>query len=230
MYQPPVAEPVGWCTIGGMVRTGTKVVGYIRVSTREQGDSGLGMAAQRTAIETECARRGWQLERVYEDVASGKDTARPGLAAALSGLASGLVGGLVVAKLDRLSRSLRDFGGLLEAAEAQHWALVVLDLGVDTGTPSGRLVVNVIASLAQWEREIIGTRTKEGLAEARARGTRIGRPSGLPADVLARIHREHTEGVSLGGIARALNADGVPTGQGGAQWYPSTVRAVLGRL
>jgi len=213
----------------GMVRTGTKVIGYIRVSTREQGDSGLGMAAQRSAIEAECARRGWQLEHIYEDVASGKDTKRDGLAAALAALRSGLVGALVVAKLDRLSRSTRDFADLLETATAQRWALVVLDLGVDTATPSGQLVVNVIAALAQWERQIIGTRTRDALAAARDLGQHLGRRSTLPTDVVARIVREHASGLSLGAIARALNADGVPTGQGGARWYSSTVRHVLTR-
>lgn len=212
-----------------MVKTGTRVIGYVRVSTREQGESGLGMAAQRSAIEAECTRRGWVLERVYEDVASGKDTRREGLAAALAALRSGLVGAMVVAKLDRLSRSTRDFADLLETATAQRWALVVLDLGVDTATPSGQLVVNVIAALAQWERQMISTRTKEALAEAKDRGTRMGRPSLLTADVRARVAREHAAGTSLGAIAKALNADGVPTGQGGARWYPSTVRAVLAR-
>lgn len=212
-----------------MVRTGSKVIGYIRVSTREQGESGLGLAAQRAAITGECERRGWPLEHIYQDVASGKDTARPGLTSALAALKSGLVVGLVVAKLDRLSRSLLDFAGLLRTADVQKWAVVVLDLGVDTGTDSGKLVSHVIAAFAEWERGAIGTRTREGLAQARARGARIGRPSGLPADVVARIVRERGAGLSLGAVAAGLNADGVPTGQGGMRWYPSTVRSVLGR-
>lgn len=205
------------------------MIGYVRVSTREQADSGLGLAAQRSAITAECARRGWSLERIYEDVASGKDTDRPELEAALAALRSGLVGALVVAKLDRLSRSTLDFAGLLETAKAQKWALVLLDLGVDTAMPSGQLVATVISAIAQYERQLIVTRTREGLAEAKARGTRMGRPSLLTADVRARIVREHAAGLSLGAIARALNADGVPTGQGGARWYPSTIRAVLAR-
>jgi DNA invertase Pin-like site-specific DNA recombinase len=212
-----------------MVRTGTKVVGYIRVSTSEQGDSGLGLAAQRAVIEAEAARRGWILERIYEDVASAKDTGRPGLSGALAALQSGLVRGLVVAKLDRLSRSMADFAGLLEQSVRQRWALVCLDLGVDTSTPSGELVANVMAAVAQWERRQIGARTREALAEARARGTKLGRPSGLPDDVVARIRREHGAGVALRQIARDLTADGVPTGQGGREWHASTVRGVLAR-
>jgi DNA invertase Pin-like site-specific DNA recombinase len=212
-----------------MVKRGSRIVGYIRVSTREQGDSGLGLDAQRAAIEAEAARRGWVLEHVYSDVASGKDTRRDGLSAALSACESGLVAGLVVAKVDRLSRSLVDFAGLLARFTTHGWALVVLDLGVDTSTPSGRLVASVVAALAEWERGMISVRTRAALVEVRARGGRLGRPSGLPADVVARIRRERAAGVSLGKLAAGLNADGVPTGQGGAQWYASTVRGVLER-
>lgn len=213
-----------------MVKRGTKVIGYIRVSTREQGDSGLGLAAQRAAIEAECQRRGWELERVFEDVASAKDTVRPGLTAALAALDSGLVSGLVVAKIDRLSRSMLDFAGILKRANQRRWGLVVLDLGVDTSTPSGKLVATVIAALAEWEREQISTRTKDALSERRAQGGKLGRPSNVSADVARRVRREHEAGASLRAIAAGLNADGVPTAQGGRQWHASTVRAVLGAV
>jgi DNA invertase Pin-like site-specific DNA recombinase len=214
--------------IWGMVKRGTKVIGYVRVSTREQGDSGLGLAAQRAAIDAECQRRGWELEQVYEDVASAKDTIRPGLTAALAALESGLVSGLVVAKIDRLSRSMLDFAGILQRANQRRWGLVVLDLGVDTSTPSGKLVATVIAALAEWEREQISTRTKDALAERRAQGGKLGRPSNVSTDVARRVRREHESGASLRTIAAGLNADGVPTAQGGRQWHASTVRAVLG--
>jgi DNA invertase Pin-like site-specific DNA recombinase len=210
-----------------MVKYGTKVIGYIRVSTSDQGDSGLGLAAQRHAIETECERRGWVLEHVYEDISSGKDTNRPGRTAALAALASGLVKGLVVYRLDRLSRSTLDFAGILHRAKEDRWGLVVIDGGVDTSIPSGKLVANVIMSLAEWERDVISARTKDALAERRIRGGKLGRPSAVPADVLARIRREHAAGTSLRGIAAALNADGVPTAQRGKVWYASTVRSVL---
>lgn len=210
-----------------MVKRGTKVIGYVRVSTREQGESGLGLAAQRSAIEAECERRGWVLERIYEDVSSGKDADRSGLIAALAALDSGLVAGLVVAKIDRLSRSMLDFASILQRATERRWGLVVLDLGVDTSTPSGKLVATVIAALAEWEREQISSRTKDALSERRAQGGKLGRPSGVPADVLRRIQREHSAGTSLRAIAAGLNADGVPTAQGGSAWHASTVSKVL---
>jgi DNA invertase Pin-like site-specific DNA recombinase len=91
------------------------VVGYTRVSTGEQLDSGAGLEAQRCAIRDECGRRGWHLTKIHEDAASGRAIAgRPGLKAALTDLESNGVGALVVAKLDRLSRSLLDFSGLME--------------------------------------------------------------------------------------------------------------------
>lgn len=107
-------------------------------------------------------------------------------------------------------------------------ALVCLDLGVDTTTATGELLAGVVASTAQYERRLIGQRTKEALAAKRAAGVRLGRPQSLPGEVVARIVRERAGGLSLRGVAAVLNRDGVPTGQGGARWYASTVREVLG--
>src|SRR3979411_1822110 len=100
---------------------GMSVVGYVRVSTGEQGASGAGLEAQRAAIRAECDRRGWELARIEEDVLSGKSMNRPGLQAALEACRSGEVGGVVVAKLDRLSRSVIDFGNLLAEAKRDGW-------------------------------------------------------------------------------------------------------------
>src|ERR1700730_10653270 len=90
-----------------------RVVGYVRVSTDEQADSGLGLAAQRTTVAAEAERRGWTLVAVHEDALSGKSLDRPGLAAALAAIEAGEAAGIVVAKLDRLSRSLKDFALLM---------------------------------------------------------------------------------------------------------------------
>jgi DNA invertase Pin-like site-specific DNA recombinase len=119
--------------------------------TAEQADSGLGLKAQREAIELESIRRGWGLVAVHDDAGrSGKSIKRPGLEAALSDVDQGRADALVVAKLDRLSRSLADFAALMERSRRKGWSLVALDLGVDTSTPSGEFLVNVLASAAQW--------------------------------------------------------------------------------
>lgn len=205
----------------------TSVVGYIRVSTDEQGVSGLGLAAQRSAIEAEVERRGWRLVAIHEDTLSGKTLNRPGVAAAISAVERGEAAALIVAKLDRLSRSLVDFAGLMARAQAAGWNLVALDLGIDLSTAAGEFMAAVMASAAQWERRIIGQRTKDALAVKRASGVRLGRPQILPGDVVARITDAHRAGAGWSDIARGLNDDQIPTAHGGARWYPSTVRAVV---
>lgn len=205
-----------------------RVVGYIRVSTREQAESGAGLVVQREAVTVECGRRGWELVEIFEDLgASGRSTnGRPGLSAALLAVRSG-VDGIVVSKLDRLSRSLADFARLMAEAQKAGWNLVALDLGVDLSTPAGKFLANVLASAAEWEREIIGQRTKDAMAVKKAQGVKMGRPSAVPQKIREFIHFERTRGISLAQIAFSLNGDRVPTGHGGAKWYPSSVRAAV---
>ena len=206
-----------------------KLVGYVRVSTEEQADSGAGLQAQRAALVAEAARRGFDLVHVFEDAgASGKAiSGRPGLTAALEAVETGQADGLVVAKLDRLSRSLLDFTELMEHSRRRRWTLIALDLGVDTSTPAGEMLANVLAVFAQFERRLIGQRTREALAVKREQGVRLGRPRSLSDDVRRRIVRDRRKGLSLSAIAAALNDEGVPTAQGGRRWYPSTVRAIV---
>lgn len=207
----------------------TTAVGYARVSTVEQADSGLGLEAQRAAISAECARRGWILAEIYEDAAaSGKSIKnRRGMTAALAAVESGRAGAIVVAKLDRLSRSLADFAGVMVRAQAGGWNLVALDLGIDLSTAAGEFMAHVMASAAQWERRIIGQRTRDALAVRRAQGVKLGRPAVLPPSLVARIVGAHSSGAGWSAIARQLNDERVPTAHGGARWYPSTVRAVV---
>jgi len=205
-----------------------QVIGYVRVSTDEQSISGAGLAAQRTAIEAECLHRGWHLVEVIEDAGySAKDMKRPGVKAALETLEKGDAGALVVAKLDRLSRSMIDFTTVMATASKQGWALVALDCAVDTSTPSGEAMANLLATFAQFERRLIGQRTREALAAKRASGVRLGRPVSLPDAVSKRIAVERKAGHSLAAIANMLNEEQVATAQGGRRWWPSTVRAVL---
>ena len=205
----------------------TRVVAYVRVSSGEQAASGLGMAAQRAAIEAEAGRRGWTIVAWREDAGvSGKSLDRPGLSAALADVEEGRAAALVVAKLDRLSRSLLDFAGLMDRSWKAGWAIVALDLGVDTTTAQGELMASVFSSFAQFERRLIGQRTKSALAVKSAQGVKLGRPRMLPDEVVARIVRLHDAGEGWTAIARMLNADDVPTAQGGAAWHPTTVRYV----
>jgi DNA invertase Pin-like site-specific DNA recombinase len=200
------------------------VIGYVRVSTEEQADSRAGLEAQRAAILAEAERRGWRHVTITEDAGySGKDLRRPGIVEALDALHRRDASTLVVAKLDRLSRSLLDFSGLMARATREHWALVALDLGVDTTTPQGEMMANVLATFAQFERRLIGQRTRDALAVRRAAGVVLGRPREMPEEVRSRIAAERAAGRSTPAIAEGLNADGVPTAHGGRRWYPSTV-------
>lgn len=207
--------------------TGTvKVCGYVRVSTSEQADSGAGLAAQRAAIESECARRGWQLVAILEDGGfSGKNLVRPALQEAFAMLKAGQTNVLMVSKVDRLSRSVLDFATVLATAERQRWSLVALDLGVDTTTPTGQLMANILAATAEYERKLIGQRTREGLAAKRAAGVRLGRPRLLDGAVADRIRSARQAGSTLQAIADRLNSDGVTTPTG-RSWSPALVRKI----
>jgi DNA invertase Pin-like site-specific DNA recombinase len=205
-----------------------KVISYVRVSTEEQANSGLGLAAQQAAIETEAARRGWtDLLMLSDEGFSAKTLVRPAISQALDMLASGQASTLCVSKLDRLSRSVLDFCQLLALSERQGWSLVVLDLALDTGTPSGRLMAQVMSAFSEYERRLIGQRTSAALQAKKAAGAILGRPRMLPEDVRQRIVDDRAAGMSYSGISRALNADGTPTAQGGVSWYPATVRSIL---
>jgi DNA invertase Pin-like site-specific DNA recombinase len=105
----------------------------------------------------------------------------------------------------------------------------LLDLGVDTTTPSGEMVANVMATFAQFERRLIGQRTKDALAVKKREGVKLGRPAMVDEAVAKRITRERRRGSSLRAIADGLNEAGVSTAHGGGKWHPSTAKAVLDR-
>lgn len=115
----------------------------------------------------------------------------------------------------------------MERARKSRWALVALDIGVDTTTPSGEMMASVLAVFAQFERRLIGQRTREALAVKRSQGVRLGRPPTLSDATLRRIGRHRARGGTLAAIAARLDRDGVPTAHGGRRWHVSTVRAVL---
>jgi DNA invertase Pin-like site-specific DNA recombinase len=203
------------------------LIGYIRVSTEGQAESGAGLAAQKMAIEAEAARRGMPVARIYEDAGMSAKSmeGRPALAEALRALAAGEASVLVLAKLDRLSRSIADFGAVVRRAEREGWAIVATDLGVDMTSPTGGLVANITASVAEWERRIIGSRTKEALAARKAAGVRLGRPRLLHPDVSERIKSERSAGDTLQAIADRLNIESITTPTG-RPWSPALIRKV----
>jgi DNA invertase Pin-like site-specific DNA recombinase len=204
------------------------VVGYIRVSTEDQADNGNSLEAQQEAIMRYCAQRGWSCTGILRDVASGKDTRkRPQLHAAIALCDNGEASGIVVAKLDRLTRSVRDFVDIKECSARGGWSLHVIDLGLDLNTPIGEACMQILAVFAQLERHMIVDRIKTGLTIAKRNGKKCGRTSKLDPELVANIVRQHQSGNSYKGIARRLNDAGVPTGQGGKSWHATTIRKII---
>jgi DNA invertase Pin-like site-specific DNA recombinase len=214
------------------VVTDTRIIGYLRVSTVEQGDSRAGIDAQRAAIQREADHRGWTVVRYAQDVASGKTTnGRHALADAITSIEAGAASALVASKLDRVGRNTRDILNLAERAEKHGWALVVLDMGngetLDSTTAMGTFVLTMLAAIATFERDRLSERTREALAQKRAQGVRLGRPVQLAERTRRRILRARQDGLSLAKIADGLNRDGVATAQGGARWWPTTISKVI---
>jgi len=223
-----------------------KVVGYIRVSTDGQEASGLGLDAQREKIMGYCSLYDLELVDLVQDTASGKTMkGRDGLHRILAMLKRGEVEGLVVAKLDRLTRSVRDLGYLLEKYFAGRHSLFVVAEQVDTRTASGRLVLNLLVSVAQWEREAIGERTAAALAAKRRRGEKTGgdAPFGYEVDAatgrlieapqeqaaIRMVKNLRDQGYGYKAIARELNKAGYRTKRE-KPWCQVTVQRVVKRL
>jgi DNA invertase Pin-like site-specific DNA recombinase len=186
------------------------------------------MAAQREAIELDCRRRGWELVTIYEDTASGKSlNGRPQLRAALAELAAGNAHVLMSSKLDRLSHSAVDFGGLLELARKQGWKVVVLDLGVDTSTPAGELVAGVMVQVAQFERRRIGERTSDALQAIKKTGKKLGRPRAVKPEAEAFVVGRRAQGASMREIADELTERGAAPR--GGRWQVSEIQRILAR-
>jgi len=205
----------------------TRAIGYVRVSTGEQGESGLGLKAQVAAIRAACEQRGWELVAIREEVKSGaRADNRPVLTEVIRALRSGEADAVVVAKLDRLSRSVVDAGRLLEQARTGGFNIVALDLGLDLSTPTGELVANVLAAVAQWERRMIGVRTSEALQVKIAGGWKSAAwELKVPLAVRRRILRMAEAAMSQRAIAEQLNAEGVPAV--GESWHRGTVIRIL---
>ncbi len=185
---------------------------------------------QRRALAAACRKRGWQpLEPGDEAGLAAQERNAPGLEQALRLLESGEANALIAAKRERLDRALGELAALLASAQQQGWALVGLDCAGQTTTPAASASANVLASFARCERGSISERTKAALAVKRAQGVRLGRPPQMSQYVIERIRRERAAGKSLAAIANGLDADRIPTAQGGRRWYPATVRYTLKR-
>lgn len=202
-------------------------VGYLRVSTDEQAASGLGLDAQRVEVQRFADERGlvlvdWFVDEGLSGATMGK---RPAFLQALAALDAGRAGVLLAKDATRLSRTLSDFAALLSAATSDGWCVKTADGYVDTCDAMGSLLPHFLGVVGELERQFTSQRTRQALAAARARGTRLGKRSTLPGAVTERILVSRAVGVTWQAMADGLNSDGVATGQGGTTWRPSAVRA-----
>jgi site-specific DNA recombinase len=219
-----------------------KTVGYVRVSTERQADQGVSLEAQEAKIRAMSVVRGGDLGEVIVDGGeSAKDLNRPGVQRLLALVEGGKVDAVIVAKLDRLTRSVKDLCGLLELFEKRKVALISVAESLDTGSAAGRLVITIMGAVSQWEREAIGERTRDALRHKRSQGRRVGNiafGSRLAADgehleadagelaALAEIRRLRGEGTTLRGIAAALNHRAYRTRRGTPWRLESVARAL----
>ncbi len=205
-----------------------KVIAYTRVSTEEQATQGVSLAAQEAKLRAYCDLYGHELLEVVVDAGeSAKTLNRPGLQRALAALKAGEAEGLLVLKLDRLTRSVRDLGELLENY-FQRSALLSLQEQCDTSTAAGRLVLNLLTSVAQWERESTGERTRTALQHKKSQGVKLGAPSLKDGATIARAAALKAEGLTLRQVAEQLTAEGFQTLRGG-RWEAMTVKRLLDR-
>ena len=221
-------------------------VAYYRVSTAKQGASGLGLEAQQSAVSAYLNGGAWNLVAAFTEVESGKVSNRPELEKALAAARLHRAP-LVVAKVDRLTRSLAFLTQLLEAGVDVRFC----DLPQIEG-PNGRFMLQQMAAVAELEAGMIGDRPRRALAAAKARGVKLGgdrgarltdaqRAQGRAAIAQRTISRANqlatvidelrsTGITSLGGLAKALTARGIPTANGATTWNPMQVARVLKAL
>ena len=216
-----------------------KAIGYVRVSTDEQAKSGLGLEAQIAKIKAYAELFDIELtEIIMDEGISGKTLDREGLQRAIKMLKDKKAEGMVIAKLDRLTRNVADLGTLVSTVFDKA-ELYSVSEQINTKNAAGRLVLNVLVSVAQWERETICERTKDALQAKKARGEKTGGNTPFGFDVIngklvkneeeqaiiSEIKNLKNKGLSLRKIAEVLNAKGITT-KNGKTWTATQIQRI----
>ena len=211
------------------------------MSTDEQAKEGVSLDNQRKRIEAFCVAKDWALNRIYADEGvSGGSLKRDGVQELISDCRKGVFDVVVIYKLDRLTRSVKDLGTLIELFDKSGVAFSSVNDNFDTTTANGKLVLNILGSVAQWERDIIAERTKDALAHKRDNlEVYSPLPLGYDADedgrliengkelaIVKKISSLRKMGLSYQKIADRLNKSGVPTKKG-AMWHRVTVSKIV---
>jgi len=218
-----------------------KAIGYARVSTDKQADRGVSLEAQTEKIRAMAVVHNAELVDIIVDGGeSAKSLNRPGMERLLALVDSGAVEAVIVAKLDRLTRSVKDLCTLLERFERREVTLISVAESLDTGSAAGRLVLNIMTAVSQWEREAIGERTRDALSHKRTNGERVGNiafgyrlasdgvhvePEPSEQATIAAVAELRSNGMSLRRIAKDLNRRGIRTRKG-SEWRLESVARV----
>jgi site-specific DNA recombinase len=216
---------------------------YMRVSTELQASEGNSLDAQREKLLLHCQGQGWHVceSHIYTDAGiSGKSADnRPALQAMREAAKTGAIQRIVVTKFDRLARNTKDLLEIVEELDKAGCALVLLDLNIDTGTPTGKMIATIMGSLAEWERKLIGERVMTGkrqqAKDGEYNGSRI--PLGYnydgeqwtindQAETIRQIFASFLSGKSLKAIADRLNDENGATARG-AKWSHQAVKYIL---
>lgn len=204
---------------------------YARVSTEQQAESGHGISAQIHRGRAYAEAMGHlPAEAIVDEGVSGavRPDARPGLGRALAMLDAGEASVLITASLSRLGRRVYDVLAIADRAHQNGWSLCILDMALDTSTPTGRFTLVILAGVAELEREQIRERTRQALAAAHAKGVRLGRP--VAASTLCAGERAaalRRDGHTWRAVAASLGAEGFRTGPGGCYTAASARLACL---
>ncbi len=190
-----------------------------------------GLDEQKRAIERDAKRLGMEIVEVVRErePKTGGALDRAGLSYVIERIAAGDATCVVVSALDKLSRSVSELGTIVQWLERNHVRLVAVDIELDTASPGGHVTARALASVARWEHERLSERTRSGLAAARAKRHSAGSDGGPDwSEIRERIAKMRADGMTLQAIADKLNAEGVPTQRGGAEWRPSSVQTAAG--
>lgn len=217
-------------------------IGYVRVSSDRQAEHGVSLEAQAEKIRAMAVVQGVELADLIVDAAeSAKSLDRPGMQHLLSLVEAKKVDKILIAKLDRITRSVKDLAELMDLFNRRGVSLISVAESLDTTSPAGRLVANVMISVSQWEREAIGIRTKEAMHFKRSQNERVGtvpfgyqlstdnkhlEPNPSEQSVLILIRRLRKAGRTLRAIAAELNSRKITTRCGG-EWHHVYVAGVL---
>jgi site-specific DNA recombinase len=218
------------------------VVGYCRVSTNRQAVFGISLEAQAEKIRSTATAHGIELSEIIVDAGeSARNLHRPGMERLLRMVDARTVKTVVIASLSRLTRSVSDLALLLDNFRRHNVTLVSVQESLDTGSTAGRLVMNIMCSVSQWEREILSERTKDAMQQKKLNGERVGNipfgyrladdlkhvaPEPEEQRVISAMVRLKRQGLSLRSIAADLNSQGYTT-RSGTAWHHVYVSGVL---